>query len=413
MTLEEKFRPLYAKDKIILLFFVPFFLWSFLGGHKQFVFGFNTDHLATALAFIGSSLFFITITKVPKKFLIVLNLLLLLFSFFLITILFSELNSYVARVFFINFVYLYITLALALYFRDRLDLFFSLIICFSLASSLIVLLSFFYLGFGSWLRVTIPVFEYGQFLYFPNGYESSSDPNVLSYFLFLGALVTFYIKGFRSYWWAAFSLIVFAGLLTMSRSGFLGFLIAISVYFGIGLSHVFSRQKISKGSFLMALSFIVFVPILVFGLFFLYDFSYVFDLVENRIYSTDSNESRIDRLVYSYNDFINNSFSDLFFGHGLGYTRIDLDPHFFWLSILLDTGLVSFLLTLFIFVFLFVKSYDNVRYSSLKYLLVSLFFFFLTISFLYWQLRTFYFVLLIFIVIDLSTNQLSTINKSR
>jgi hypothetical protein len=101
---------------------------------------------------------------------------------------------------------------------------------------------------------------------------------------------------------------------------------------------------------------------------------------------------------------LNNNLWSLLFGNGIGFTRVDLDPHFFWFSVLLDTGALSLFLMLFIYIYLFFKSYLNVNSGELKGLLVSVFFLFFIVSFLYWQLRFFYFVMLIFILLYLSQN---------
>lgn len=395
-------KPLYLKDKILLLFFFPFLFWSFLGGHKQFLFGINTDHVATALAFIGSILVFLFTVKVSKKYLFVL----FLFSIIILSYLVSIPNSgHGIESFSLaikHIVYIFITLGLALLFQDRINLFFSLIILLSFISAFIILLSFSYLGLGSWLRMTVPVYENGQFLYFPRGYESSSDPNVLSYFLFLGALVLFYVKGLKGYWWIVFFTIFSAGVLTFSRSGFLAFTLVILLYFISQFIVSLSRMRVSKGFLIkeasMALMFIIFI----FVLLSYYDFSYFLDIVEQRIYSIGSNNDRVVRILYTFNEFYNYDFYSLIFGKGMGATRLDVDPHSFWLSILLDTGLFSFIAVFFAFVFLFIQSFMGVKSFSLKLLIISLFLYFLIISLFYWQIRTFYFVMLIFIIFYIS-----------
>jgi hypothetical protein len=404
MFIQSKFRLLDTKDKVILIFFLPFLLWSFLGGHKQHLFGVSTDHMATAVALIGSTIVFLSVSRVPKRFLLISSFLLTLMSFFLLSVFLSDDVYESLNIFYKHLGYLYITLALALFFKDRLDIFFNIIILFSLLSSIIILLSFIYLGLGSWLRVTIPIYENGQFLYFPNGYESSSDPNVLSYFLFLGGLVTFHLKGLHGYWALVFALIIFAGLLTMSRSGFLGFAIAINAYLIIKFNNMVFNHKVSKTKSFKALLFVFFVPVVVFSILLFQDVNSVLEILESRIYSEGSNESRIYRLSYSYQFFLNNNLWSLLFGNGIGFTRVDLDPHFFWFSVLLDTGALSLFLMLFIYIYLFFKSYLNVNSGELKGLLVSVFFLFFIVSFLYWQLRFFYFVMLIFILLYLSQN---------
>ncbi|MQS82212.1 hypothetical protein E4K59_24950, partial [Escherichia coli] len=55
-----------------------------------------------------------------------------------------------------------------------------------------LLIKLFQLGFGDWGRLTVPVFYDNSWSYFPLGYESSSDPNVLAFMLCIGSIYMFF-----------------------------------------------------------------------------------------------------------------------------------------------------------------------------------------------------------------------------
>ena len=42
---------------LTIILFIPFFLWSFLGGHKQLVFGVSSDHVINFFSFLVAFLF--------------------------------------------------------------------------------------------------------------------------------------------------------------------------------------------------------------------------------------------------------------------------------------------------------------------------------------------------------------------
>ena len=213
-------------DKLIYFLVLPFFLWSFLGGHKQLFFGFSTDHFFTVLAFVASILIFIRY-KLRSNVSISVLICFIFFVFIsLNSLLLNEINLNYVYVLISSIVYFSISFFLPIFFREREEIFLKIIIFSSFFSSLIIIIFFIFIGMGDWGRMTIPVFVNGGFEYFPSGYESSSDPNVLAYFLGYGLLTTIYFKkdGIFSF----FSLIMFCGIvLTLSRSALLSIFIVL------------------------------------------------------------------------------------------------------------------------------------------------------------------------------------------
>jgi len=298
-------------------------------------------------------------------------------------------------------VYLLITFGAVHYFKSRTELFFNVATYATLFSAIIILVSFLFLGLGHWQRVTIPIYENGFFVYFPNGYESSSDPNVLSYFIYLGSLIILFVKGVVGRWGVVYLIVVLAGMLTLSRSGFVAFFIATLFYFLTLCFYRVTSGKVRLGLFSFSIRVIFPILVLLLMLFIWMDWSYVSELISNRIYSEGSNSSRIERLVIAIDILVEDPFL-LLMGHGLGFSRLTMDPHNYYLSTMIDTGIVSLVISLFVFIWPFLLLLRRRHSSNEVAFGISMIIFFLVISMFYWQIRTYYFIILILLILNYS-----------
>ncbi|HEC47463.1 MAG TPA: hypothetical protein ENI17_07525, partial [Pseudomonas xinjiangensis] len=143
--------------KVIALLFFPFFLWSFLGGHKQIVLGISTDHLATFFAFLGAILAIWWTGRFGSQELLAASLIILMFCSFIVSIFFAIDQVAAAKNILPHAIYATIAYGGALFFRSRLDFFYKMIFLSAFISSVVVVLSVSTLGMGGWGRATIPV----------------------------------------------------------------------------------------------------------------------------------------------------------------------------------------------------------------------------------------------------------------
>lgn len=320
-----------------------------------------------------------------------INIIFIYSLYFLISIaslFFNEFDMNSIYILLIGCIYFFITLSLSVFFLEREEIFFRMIIFSSIFSSLVLIFSFIFLGMGSWGRVTVPVFFEGNFEYFPMGYESSSDPNVLAYFLGFGLITAIFFKKDSAFSFS--SVMIFIGMcLTLSRSAFLSMMMVFTLYF----SYILSKSL--KDYILIKVSILGIVVIFISYIFYYFN---LHELLLSRIYSEDSNSDRAER-IYMTLDFIMDPVRILF-GSGVGFSRGNVDPHNFYLSTIQDTGLFSlsliFLIPLFLIFCLAKKNID----SNLKKYAFSLVVFFCVISMFYWQMRTYYFLILILIILN-------------
>lgn len=375
-------------EKIIYFLICPFFVWSFLGGHKQVVYGVSTDHVMTMLAFFASILISLRykIHGGMSK-----NIIFIYFIYLLVSILsfiFGEIDINSIYIIATGCIYFFITLSFSFFFLGKEENFFKIIIFSSVFSSLVLIISFIFLGMGAWGRLTIPVFYEGKFEYFPMGYESSSDPNVLAYFLGFGLITSIFLK--RDGIFSFSSVVIFIGMcLTLSRSAFLSMLMVFVLY----LFYILNKSL--KDRILIKLS--ILGVVMIFVLYISYHLN-MYDLLLSRIYSEESNSDRVERISMTI-DFILDPVV-LLFGSGVGFSRDNIDPHNFYLSTIQDTGLFSLLLVMLMPLLLtFSLMRKNVELFLRKYS-VSLVVFFCVISMFYWQMRTYYFLILILIILN-------------
>ncbi|HEA51022.1 O-antigen ligase family protein, partial [Marinobacter antarcticus] len=286
----------------------------------------------------------------------------------------------------------------ALFFRSRLDFFYKMIFLSAFISSVVVVLSVSTLGMGGWGRATIPVFFEGKFSYFPTGYESSSDPNVLSYFLYLGALAAIYCRSINSTGKVFVALLVFAGMLTLSRSGFLAFVVAVISFQLVNLTYNLCSDKSIKVSINWMLSVVILGGVAFAIAPYFYDLGGMWDTLAERALDQASNADRFSRLKNTMEVVLDRP-ANFFFGHGMGFASETSDPHLLYLSTVMDTGLFSLIVFILALVIPACQCLCYTKSIRLKAFIVSLLVFFLTISLFYWQVRTYYFFMFLILTI--------------
>ena len=296
-------------------------------------------------------------------------------------------------VLFTEIIYFVIALGFSVFFRSYKNIiFWHLISASSFLSAVVVVFSFVFIGMSSWDRMTIPVYSGGVFSYFPDGYESSSDPNVLGYFLGLGLLTLIFLKGKTKpskFYDVMMLFVLFSLFLTMSRSAILAFFVATFIY-------IFMQLKLRIKASQLARAFAILLGFLV-VFFLVFNSDEFFEIVYSRVNSEASNSDRLDRLALAF-DLIFDSWQVFLFGSGLGVSRDTVDPHNFFLSTLLDVGFFALVIKVFI---LFYALFRVVLVSSSKQVIsysVAVLIYFFIISLFYWQVRTYYFVLTILLV---------------
>lgn len=384
-------------DKVLFFMVIPFFIWSFLGGHKQYFLGVNTDHIATFLAAFASILIFLRYRAVSKVSLEVTGVYTVFLFFCFFSLLIGQgasLPSYAIYAIFTGAVYFFISVSLANFFSRRATAFFDLIAVSGFISSLVLVLSYILLGNSSWGRMTIPVYHQGGFDYFPQGYTSSSDPNVLGYFLGLSFLTILWQRKntiFGGIWPVSALFVVVGVILTQSRSALLAFALSTLVYLLFSFDW---KVKLKFNFNLSVFSFLFIVMALS-----RFELRSVYESILLRYSSFDFD--RFERLQVALN-YIGESPFYFMFGHGAGVSRDSIDPHNFYLSTTIDTGVLSFLLLGVMLFYLVYKVLYVTRSREVVGYAFSVLVFFLVISFFYWQVRTYYFVVMIFLVLYMS-----------
>lgn len=373
---------------IIFLASFPFLLWCALGGHKQQIFGINSDHTITLYSvFIAFIVFFMQIYKKNVN-LIALKILALLFFLYFIFLLSDLLNpnfidSFSAKIILLHMSYGMIIISLILIYEKRPALFIKLSRTCLILAIIILALSALLLGLGSWGRLTVPVFTQNQWAYFPNGYTSSSDPNVLAYLLILFAIYLFYNTKKSNKKIISSILFFIIIFLIKSRSAIIALMITIFI-----LNFKWNiRFRLNNTIFLTLL-----ITISSFTVYFYFSekFSDVISVIINRINDPTSNSDRINRLSLAIDQL--DYFTVWIIGNGPGYSARISDPHNFYVSTITDTGVISLIIILLIPIYLIFSLKSNKKFFKCGLSLLS---FFLIISLFYWQVRTYYVLLLL------------------
>lgn len=402
---------------LIFICAFPFLLWSLMGGNKQEVFGFSSDHFVTMYTFfscsiLGGYLFFkknITLNKI--------HVLLFLLTVCYLSVIIGAYWPKATMPAITHGVYIIIAIFFIYIFRmNPVLLSYMLAACLFLVS-LFLIIKLHQIGFGDWERLTFPVFSNGSWAYFPNGYGSSSDPNVLSFMLCAGSVYIFFTLPNKRLVNVIFPLSMACSFLTFSRSSFLSFIAALLV---VNLYSFFKTKKIQVRLVVLfiislVLSFFLMKTVQALAAYNIHKNEYLPNAAELnvtapnvtdpnlavRIYSHENIGDRIARLKAALIELTN--LKTLFIGKGLGYSASTQDPHNFYLSTAVDSGvfilaiLITFL-TRPLFVFLKLSTNDNLKIGC-----IFLTTYYLSISLFYWQVRVLYFfIVLLFTLLNLN-----------
>ena len=266
-----------------------------------------------------------------------------------------------------------------------------------------LLIKLFQLGFGDWGRLTVPVFYDNSWSYFPLGYESSSDPNVLAFMLCIGSIYMFFTLPNKYTINIIFILSMMCSFLTLSRSSFLSFFISfliVSVYSFFVLKKTQLRLLVLI-MISLSMSFVVMknIPAVVTennGASFVTEPN-----ITERIVSKASNSDRIARLKNAIVEISN--LKTMFIGNGIGYSTLTQDPHNFYLSTIIDSGILILAIVMMVLTkpLLMVSRTPTKSNVILGCMFLTIYYMF--ISLFYWQVRVLYFVIiLLFTFVNIS-----------
>ena len=381
----------------------PFILWSVMGGNKQVVMGVNSDHVVTVYTLFSCTLlgFYWLIKR--KSFIKRSHIFLLCLVVAYLVINIFVYNHKSITLITSHAVYIVISMWFIFFFK-RKPIHLSYLIALGLLFvSSFLLIKLFQLGFGDWGRLTVPVFYDNSWSYFPLGYESSSDPNVLAFMLCIGSIYMFFTLPNKYTINIIFILSMMCSFLTLSRSSFLSFFISfliVSVYSFFVLKKTQLRLLVLI-MISLAMSFVVMknIPAVVTennGASFVTEPN-----ITERIVSKASNSDRIARLKNAIVEISN--LKTMFIGNGIGYSTLTQDPHNFYLSTIIDSGILILAIVMMVLTkpLLMVSRTPTKSNVILGCMFLTIYYMF--ISLFYCQVRVLYFVIiLLFTFVNIS-----------
>ena len=374
-----------------------------MGGNKQVVMGVNSDHVVTVYTLFSCTLlgFYWLIKR--KSFIKRSHIFLLCLVVAYLVINIFVYNHKSITLITSPAVYIVISMWFIFFFK-RKPIHLSYLIALGLLFvSSFLLIKLFQLGFGDWGRLTVPVFYDNSWSYFPLGYESSSDPNVLAFMLCIGSIYMFFTLPNKYTINIIFILSMMCSFLTLSRSSFLSFFISfliVSVYSFFVLKKTQLRLLVLI-MISLAMSFVVMknIPAVVTennGASFVTEPN-----ITERIVSKASNSDRIARLKNAIVEISN--LKTMFIGNGIGYSTLTQDPHNFYLSTIIDSGILILAIVMMVLTkpLLMVSRTPTKSNVILGCMFLTIYYMF--ISLFYWQVRVLYFVIiLLFTFVNIS-----------
>lgn len=381
----------------------PFILWSVMGGNKQVVMGVNSDHVVTVYTLFSCTLLGCYWLIKRKSFIKRSHIFLLCLVVAYLVINIFVYNHKSITLITSHAVYIVISMWFIFFFK-RKPIHLSYLIALGLLFvSSFLLIKLFQLGFGDWGRLTVPVFYDNSWSYFPLGYESSSDPNVLAFMLCIGSIYMFFTLPNKYIINIIFILSMMCSFLTLSRSSFLSFFISfliVSVYSFFVLKKTQLRLLVLI-MISLAMSFVVMknIPAVVTennGASFVTEPN-----ITERIVSKASNSDRIARLKNAIVEISN--LKTMFIGNGIGYSTLTQDPHNFYLSTIIDSGILILAIVMMVLTkpLLMVSRTPTKSNVILGCMFLTIYYMF--ISLFYWQVRVLYFVIiLLFTFVNIS-----------
>lgn len=381
----------------------PFILWSVMGGNKQVVMGVNSDHVVTVYTLFSCTLLGCYWLIKRKSFIKRSHIFLLCLVVAYLVINIFVYNHKSITLITSHAVYIVISMWFIFFFK-RKPIHLSYLIALGLLFvSSFLLIKLFQLGFGDWGRLTVPVFYDNSWSYFPLGYESSSDPNVLAFMLCIGSIYMFFTLPNKYTINIIFILSMMCSFLTLSRSSFLSFFISfliVSVYSFFVLKKT-QLRLLALIMISLAMSFVVMknIPAVVTennGASFVTEPN-----ITERIVSKASNSDRIARLKNAIVEISN--LKTMFIGNGIGYSTLTQDPHNFYLSTIIDSGILILAIVMMVLTkpLLMISRTPTKSNVILGCMFLTIYYMF--ISLFYWQVRVLYFVIiLLFTFVNIS-----------
>lgn len=381
----------------------PFILWSVMGGNKQVVMGVNSDHVVTVYTLFSCTLLGCYWLIKRKSFIKRSHIFLLCLVVAYLVINIFVYNHKSITLITSHAVYIVISMWFIFFFK-RKPIHLSYLIALGLLFvSSFLLIKLFQLGFGDWGRLTVPVFYDNSWSYFPLGYESSSDPNVLAFMLCIGSIYMFFTLPNKYTINIIFILSMMCSFLTLSRGSFLSFFISfliVSVYSFFVLKKT-QLRLLALIMISLAMSFVVMknIPAVVTennGASFVTEPN-----ITERIVSKASNSDRIARLKNAIVEISN--LKTMFIGNGIGYSTLTQDPHNFYLSTIIDSGILILAIVMMVLTkpLLMVSRTPTKSNVILGCMFLTIYYMF--ISLFYWQVRVLYFVIiLLFTFVNIS-----------
>ena len=381
----------------------PFILWSVMGGNKQVVMGVNSDHVVTVYTLFSCTLLGCYWLIKRKSFIKRSHIFLLCLVVAYLVINIFVYNHKSITLITSHAVYIVISMWFIFFFK-RKPIHLSYLIALGLLFvSSFLLIKLFLLGFGDWGRLTVPVFYDNSWSYFPLGYESSSDPNVLAFMLCIGSIYMFFTLPNKYTINIIFILSMMCSFLTLSRSSFLSFFISfliVSVYSFFVLKKT-QLRLLALIMISLAMSFVVMknIPAVVTennGASFVTEPN-----ITERIVSKASNSDRIARLKNAIVEISN--LKTMFIGNGIGYSTLTQDPHNFYLSTIIDSGILILAIVMMVLTKPLLMVSRTPAKSNVILGCMFLTIYYMFISLFYWQVRVLYFVIiLLFTFVNIS-----------
>lgn len=374
-----------------------------MGGNKQVVMGVNSDHVVTVYTLFSCTLLGCYWLIKRKSFIKRSHIFLLCLVVAYLVINIFVYNHKSITLITSHAVYIVISMWFIFFFK-RKPIHLSYLIALGLLFvSSFLLIKLFQLGFGDWGRLTVPVFYDNSWSYFPLGYESSSDPNVLAFMLCIGSIYMFFTLPNKYTINIIFILSMMCSFLTLSRGSFLSFFISfliVSVYSFFVLKKT-QLRLLALIMISLAMSFVVMknIPAVVTennGASFVTEPN-----ITERIVSKASNSDRIARLKNAIVEISN--LKTMFIGNGIGYSTLTQDPHNFYLSTIIDSGILILAIVMMVLTkpLLMVSRTPTKSNVILGCMFLTIYYMF--ISLFYWQVRVLYFVIiLLFTFVNIS-----------
>lgn len=250
------------------------------------------------------------------------------------------------------------------------------------------------LGMSSWGRMTIPTYypPTGRFEYFPEGWGSSADPNMLAVGLALSVLFFLAVSPLRWRSWAASAYVLGAAALTGSRTAFAALIVSLGMgALLVGLPWLLARSQAVR----VRLSGLLAAALAVPGMVWLAVTMLPLGLLIERLLQGDSLRWKLAE--HALGVWLDN-LKHLVIGAGFNIARSVSDPHNIYLTALHDSGVLGLLGLLTLLAVVLIKALWVVD-VKLRFWGVSIFFFIAFSGMTYWHTKTFWVAVMLVLLI--------------